>query len=206
MGYDAVTPRSIRYFTFLRDPVDRYLSHFEYQVDRMHAPWTLDTFLSESRFSNLMTTRIAGAPDVGRAKTLLGEKFAFVGLTERFDESLILMRQALRLGHFDARYERKNASPRHQPPRREQAYREDPGVLRKVASQNRLDLELYAFAQDTLYPEYERRYGEGLRVDVARLRADMAHFHFNVRRRYMWALYRKVVYQPLELMARRRYH
>ena len=202
--YESVTDRPIRYFTFLRNPIARYLSHFSYQVDRMNRPWSLDSFLSEPRFANYMTTRIAGGPDVTRAKELLREQFVFVGLTERFDESLVLLRHALDLHHFDIRYEHKNAGRGrlHSP---SNDLLNDPDTLTRVRSQNLLDLELYDFARNELYPEYVNRYGSELSGDVDRFREENDGFRFHRRRRYAWGIYRKFLYQPLETAIRHRH-
>lgn len=205
MRYESVTDRPIRYFTFLRDPIDRYLSHFSYQVDSMARPWSLDSFVSEPRFANFMTTRIAGASDVARAKELLREQFAFVGLTERFDESLVLMRHALNLHHFDIRYERKNAGRDCLHSESTKGLLDGPDILRRARSQNLLDLELYDFARHELYPEYVKRYGPELSSDIDRFQKTNDGFRFRQRRRYAWGIYRRLLYQPLELAIRRRY-
>lgn len=205
VGYERATDRPVRYFTFLRDPIERYISHLEYQRARMGIPWSLETFLNEPRFSNFMTTRIAGVADVGRAKELLRERFAFVGLTERFDESLLLMRQALRLSCFDIRYERKNVGQRQRLAEERDLLLDGRDALARIKSQNLLDLELYEFARTTLYPEYVSRYGPELGGDVERFRGKNAGFRFSRSRRYSWALYRKLGYQPLEAIARKRH-
>lgn len=199
-NYERVTSQPVRYFTFVREPIERYLSHFQYQVDRLGAPWTLETFAAESRLSNFMTTRIAGTADVDRAKRLLRSKFAFVGLTDRFDESLHLFRHSLDLPGFDLRYERQNAGrDRGQGVNGAHAgFQLSDGDLELVRAQNLLDIELYDFVRTELYPLYAEQYGPSLAADLSRFRAQNAGFQFNPARRYAWALYRKFGYEPIQ--------
>lgn len=87
------------YVTFLRDPVARALSHFAFGADR--GGWTLDTPFANvvkvgGILDNPMTRQLAGLYDPAAPCTeatldtarqnLAG--FAFVGLAERFDQSL----------------------------------------------------------------------------------------------------------------------
>lgn len=204
-GYERAGAQPINYFTFLRSPIDRYVSHFQYQVDRMRIPWTFGQFLSEPHFANFMTTRIAGRPDVERAKELLRDRFSFIGLTERFDESLLLMRHALGLPDFDVRYERQNAGRDRG---NTMSSIDSPGtedVTERIRSQNLLDLELYRFAREELYPEYVGRYGPQLSSDLERFRTENEGFRFRTSRRYAWGLYRKFGYEPIEQLIRRAY-
>lgn len=202
-GYETATAQPLHYFTFLREPVQRYISQFQYQVERMGVPWSFESFLAEPRFANFMTHRIAGGADVQRAKELLRERFAFVGLTERFDESLLLMRHALGLPAMDVRYERQNAGG--DSPAVPARVPLGGGLLRQAHDRNRLDLELYEYARTVLYPEYIGRYGPALSQDLDRFRTANAGFRFSPRRRLIWGLYRKIVYQPAEFAARRKH-
>ena len=196
--YESVSSRPIRYVTFLREPIARYKSHFQYQVAAMGVPWTIDSFVAEPRFANFMTVRIAGEEDVDKAKELLREEFAFVGLTERFDASLILMGHALGLRGFDLRYERQNVGRTRFDVAGIASPTIDPELEAEFRARNRLDLELYRYARDVLYPAQVARYGESLDHDVAKLRRDCQGFQFSRHRRYAWGTYRKLVYQPIE--------
>lgn len=204
LDYETVTHRPLRYFTLLRDPIDRYISHFLYQVHAKRIAWSLDSFLSEPRFTNFMTTRIAGSPDISRAKQFLADHFSFVGLADQFDESLLLMRRMLDLPHFDIRYVRRNESRDPLYAEKKSSIVENRDTLEMIRSQNLLDLELVDFAWNTLYPRYLDRYGPELGRDVEHLREQNASFHFSRTRRYVSASYRRLVYQSLEASSRRR--
>jgi hypothetical protein len=192
----------MRYLTFLREPLKRYASHFNYQCHEMGVDWTPESFLAERRFDNFMTKRIAGAFDVELAKKRLAEDFAFVGLAERFDESLLLMRRTLGLDGFDVRYERRNASRDPAYHRRSQDLLRDDGFVEEARKRNALDLELYDYAVNEIYPRFVDRYGPALADDVDDLRFQNAEFRFGWLRRACWTAYRGLVYSRLERSVR----
>jgi len=69
------------------------------------------------------------------------EDFAFVGITERFDESVVLLQRTLKLPQIP--YERRQVSV-YRPPLDEMPNEQ----RRRIAELNPLDLELYSFARD----------------------------------------------------------
>lgn len=145
------------YFTFLRDSVDRHFSdyHFlkRYEPHPLHARiasgeidlerWA-DIFDVMPMYCNLITGYISGdgadrQPDqcsLERARFHLLRDFAFIGLTERFDESVLIL--ARRLGWRSVFYLTKNVSTN----------RAVPAELRERARRHlALDDELHAFAR-----------------------------------------------------------
>lgn len=82
------------YFTFLRDPISRYISHYFYQIEVMGVRRSFDEFLNDASFNNFMCRKLCGVESAEHAARLLEEKEVLVGLVEYFDESLE------RLKHF----------------------------------------------------------------------------------------------------------
>ncbi len=199
--YESVAGRPVSYVTFLRDPVKRYISHFNYQVYELGIDWTIESFLAEPRFDDFMTKRIAGTLDVAEAQRRLAADFAFVGLAERFDESLVLMKRALGADRFDARYELRNSSrdPRYDDARRKLS---QPSVLDAIRAHNRRDLELYRFARDELFPKFVDDFPGDLAEEARRLAQSNEEFRFSTVRRATWSAYRRLVYRNLESAAR----
>ncbi|GAG93090.1 unnamed protein product [marine sediment metagenome] len=91
------------------------------------------------------------------AKENLRNRFVVVGLTEKFDESLLLMKQ--RFGWRDIFYTRQEVTAKRPP---KSAI--PPSTLRIIEEKNNQDMELYAFAKQLLEeqisnegPSFERR-------------------------------------------------
>lgn len=84
------------FFTLLRNPVDRFLSHFFHQRERKGFPWTLKEYLRDGRFSNVMCRRLCGKEDANEAKRIV-QKFGIqIGLAENFDISFQRLLVSLR--------------------------------------------------------------------------------------------------------------
>jgi hypothetical protein len=102
-------PRDTRYMTFLRDPIDRVPSHYYAHIERKSvASSSLEEALESGmpEVNNLATRFLCGDPSplgdldasaLDGAKANLRE-FAFVGMQERFEESIALLQRALDLG------------------------------------------------------------------------------------------------------------
>jgi hypothetical protein len=152
-------PADARFFTFLRDPVERAISHYYHYrrqtADPIHplamrsslAEWVGGSGLVE--MDNGQTRRLAGEMNLpcgrvtprmlDRAKSNLARHFAVVGLTERFEESLILLRRT-----FDwpvHRFVFRNVGENR--PRRSEV---DEDTLNAIEDRNRFDADLYRFA------------------------------------------------------------
>ena len=70
LDYEGAVGRDVFRFTFMRDPIARYMSHFNYQRIRMGLDWRIEEFLAESRFDNYHTRRYAGRASLERAKRM----------------------------------------------------------------------------------------------------------------------------------------
>lgn len=200
LGYENVTPRRLRYVTFLREPIQRYLSHYNHQIHAMAQSWTRESFLAERRFDNFMTVRLAGREDLDEAKRRLAEDFDFVGLSSRFDESLVLLRSALGWPEMCINYTRSNVATN-------KGYgqeRADDDFRAAVAERNQLDIALYQYAQE-LFEERIARASLDLLSEVARLEAGNRQFAFSRSRRALPKGLR-YAYKPLDAWLRLKHH
>lgn len=183
--YDPPTSysREVEVFTFLRDPVKRLVS--EYLFQRHWNENSLYALLNnegisfreyvgstrkELRFrgKNFMTRMISGmdfdldsypckALDV--AKHNLENVFGFVGIQERFDESLVLLQ--VFLGLESVLYEKRNVL---RPALKESISGHD---LEFAREKNAADVELFSFAQE-LFESRVRGLGDVFRAKVER--------------------------------------
>jgi len=156
-GLHEVLPQSATYITVLRDPVDRVLSAFYFMRSYKLHPlywkmrrenWTLEDFVRRSQRDSVQSKIIAGsdyeAPCtrevVEKAKHNLRHHFSVVGLSERFEESLALMK--LRFGWKLNSYSSFNVT-RARPKKRDLPA----ATLDLIHQKNAFDIELYECAQ-----------------------------------------------------------
>jgi hypothetical protein len=153
-------PADTRFFTLLRDPVERAISHYYHYrrrpVDRIH-PLAMRSTLTEwvsacgiVEMDNGQTRRLAGEMNLAcgrvtpatleRAMSRLAQ-FAVVGLTERFDESVLLLQHAFG-------WKRQSAAASNVGENRPARVEVSEAALQVIEDCNRFDRELYRFASD----------------------------------------------------------
>jgi len=163
----------VSYFTLLREPVARVLSHYGFTAGRV-APGdvSLAEHIAARVEANLQTRLLAGpyeqaaalspAERLERARRNL-RACAVVGLTERFDETMLLLKKAY--GWRMPFYERRNVGKHH-------LCKQDlpADVICQIEADNSLDAVLYAYAQE-LFEAQVRQYGPTLARDLRLFRA-----------------------------------
>jgi hypothetical protein len=165
----------IRYFTWLRDPVKRYLSHFKNR-SRAYSREDFERWADAAWTHDWQTKMIAGEASAQKAIDLLAERVGFVGLTETFDESLLQLGQWLDEPRFKPEYQPVNqllGKQRARDAAREQAdlsYLELPEVRDRLRTINSLDQQVYDFAVREYCARQQREYRGDIAADVAALR------------------------------------
>jgi hypothetical protein len=185
-GWHRLLDRPARYITLLREPVDRVISlYFHLKRDTNHtlheevSKMSMREFIETGVFieethngqTKLLSGALYGPPGenplpetvglLGIALTNL-ERFAVVGLTERFDESLLLMKRALGWGrHY---YARQNVG-RNRPPKGHVSSAE----RELIQAANQEDIELYSQAKSVFESKFEAA-GPSLAVELRQFR------------------------------------
>ena len=192
-GVHERLPQPWAYLTMLREPIDRAVSVFYYQRqhDRIPDDMTLEQFVLHADpqrvwwVDNAQVRYLAGTGgtivDVARGQCTqtmldvaierLEEAFAFVGIVERFDESLVLLRRT-----FNWRgcyYVASNVTKRRRWTQELQTTE-----LALLNEHNELDRELYRYAKLLL----ERRVAEA----GASFAGELAHFRLRNKRLARW--------------------
>lgn len=192
---------NIRFFTFLRDPAARFLSHYLNRA-RVYTREAFDAWVSSIWTQNWQTKKIAGVPDADRAIEIMQQRIGFIGLTERFDESLVLMCQWLAEPGFHGEYRRVNQLKEKRRPRDIERERTDTSYLKsdyarqRIAEANAEDQKVYDYVTQHVYPRQVSAYRGDLAADVQQLQqrnqaAGRLH-------EPLWpAFYRNCVYKPL---------
>ena len=132
-----------RYMAWFREPVERLASHYHYwkrKPDRKNPTCQklIEQDLSLEAFAALPEMRDVQARFLGEVPP---QRLAFVGITERYDESIDLFRRAFYPG-LPAMTERTNANPE----RDGDGYDLDPATRASIERLNAADTALYAAA------------------------------------------------------------
>lgn len=155
-NYSRHLPRPCRTFTILREPIDRVLSLYyfvarEKGMGNHGAVVRGELTIGEMarRHGSMQARYVAGYEPTAvvsddqllhEARTILAEKMATFGLTERFDESLLLLNSAL--GWNVRGYHRENVTRK-----RPQPAEIDPADLEIIRQHCAVDREFYEFAR-----------------------------------------------------------
>jgi len=157
-GLHSLLPRAANYITVLREPVERVISDYYYaRRFKLHAHHraaqrlNLEEYFLQKHDQNLQSRMLAGSnshelfPSVcnaailAAAKENLARQFIVVGLTERFDETLALLKVVL--GWRVRRYSSFRVA-RNRVPKQLVA----PTTLALIQERERFDLALYECA------------------------------------------------------------
>jgi hypothetical protein len=189
-GLESVRP-GVRYFCFLREPLARGASHFQFHLrnDRPCLDW--ERWIAWAVPRNHQAKMLSPEGRADDALRRIRSQEPFVGLTERFDESLVLLR-GLFLPGLDIAYTRVNSAPDNTVARGLLADPDQREILRRMHTE---DLAIHEWVANELYPGYVRAYGPGLARDVEeyRRRRDAV----NRRNMLLNRLWARGIYAPL---------
>lgn len=138
--------RPISYITMLRNPVDRKISEYFFLKKLFRnkntgiTKLTLEEYVNSNIRKNLQTNAISsGADNLNIAKRNL-TKFKVVGITERFKESVLLLKKEFNWTS-PAEYTYINANKN-----RPSLQDIPPKIIKDIKRNNQLDMQLYRFA------------------------------------------------------------
>ena len=194
----------IKLVTFLRDPVDVVISKFfhfrrkyihsdklpehmvyDYRNDLnlflKHWDYVSNRYKVYDQCKNYITYILDNTNNNEKAISRLKKEFWFVGLTERFNEGLVILRDRFQqLGFsFSIYYDRKNRGPKATRQRKSLVTKE---VLLNIREQNILDIELFEYAV-LLYEENIRNYPRDLNKQLRKFNNKLT----------IWQTYHKIV-------------
>lgn len=159
-GHNLVNPLQLKvanpfYATFLREPVERAISHYQDSVVRGTNRRSFEESLqTDTHLNNWQVKLMAGGENLDQAKRFL-ERCDFIGLTEHFNLSLQVF-GTLAPRPMNLRYRRLIVARDNQIQKNLLA---DPRMLELARKHNQLDLELYAFAANEIFPKLCRKAG-----------------------------------------------
>jgi carbon monoxide dehydrogenase subunit G len=169
---DVEWPEETQFLTLLRDPVERTISHYYWLRSRSSRfKKSLEEAVRDGSIHDNLQTRVLAAemPPFGETTDEMLEsalkslkRLDLVGLTDRFDETLVLATRVL--GWKPMLYRRENVTPDRKP--REEISSKAIDLIKR---HNELDIELYRSASKRFEREVES-YGDELEIDVAALK------------------------------------
>jgi len=193
---------SLDWYTFFRNPIKRYVSnyYFKAEVDADRRPF--EEWIDDPQWHNLLVCAIAGKPDLDAAKELVETRLRFVGLTEKFDESLLVLRQRLDLPNFCLSYAKpKNiASSRPQSGFRCEVEENLEKYLPKICERNELDKALYEYVISEVWKRQVSEYGTAKLASDLKTEFQPRNFFRKIQHGASFGAcmgYRNLVYKPL---------
>jgi hypothetical protein len=171
----SVSSPEVRFFTFLRDPAARLRSHFLNARLANHGPLDFDRWIAATWVHNWQTKMIAGEPNAQKAIELLSTRVEFVGLTERFDESVLMLGQWLQEPRFCPEYRRLNQLRDKRPPhevvrlQRDTRYLDADPARALIQEAIAEDQKVYEFVAATIFPRQLAAYHGTLESDLRSL-------------------------------------
>lgn len=130
--------------TFLRHPVEQVISHYEHYVMHHDYDKSLEDFIAERRFTNLQSRVLSGLPI---------ELYGFLGVTERYNESIDLFNSFYEADFQKLSLNSKNSKGSLKP--RFNSLKElDQKTYDFIAEQNSRDMQTYQLALDIFDERY----------------------------------------------------
>lgn len=163
----------IQYFTFMRDPIKMRASMYQHGVNTLgEENCVFEEWLQEEQSRNRQTKMIAGTPDANKAIAIIQQQQIFVGLTDRFNESLLLLKSVV--NHLDITYKRMNVAAGETAAKRLLASEQGRTMLQEG---NEADMALYSYVQQEWYPRFQREYGPKLAEDLAQYQERLRQYN-----------------------------
>ena len=150
-----------RYFTILRDPVKRSISHYQFNANSGSQLPPFEDWVQEN--ANYFTRRIAGEVNVDKAIEILENKIGFTGFVEHYDESILMWKRWVGLPDLDVGYriENKAVSNSLQKDINSEVTFKD--LLESCHTEDR---KLFDYALGTIFERQRDEYGSGLLTDL----------------------------------------
>ena len=189
---------ALRYFTFMRDPLQRCVSHYQFSSPKRPDYPPFEEWIRS--FSNFQTKILCGSEEAQRAIEILEEKIEFVGLVERFNESLVLLKHWSGDSCLDLHYRSVNVAADNTIKQRLLA---DAKIVALIHECHEQDNIVFRYARDVIYPRQVKKFGPGLQQAVADLEHELPGNAILSFEQFVASAKRNVIYKPLTRILRR---
>jgi len=154
------------YFGFLRDPIKRGASHYQYHLSNDDPDKSWQQWVDYPVHYNHQVKMFSSRVDPQEAISDIQKHNVFIGFTEKFDESLVIFRKLFQ-PDLNISYTRTNTAKSNN------VAKDVLADSRKVEDLKRMyDLEapLFEWAWNEYYPRFVKEYGPTLEQDVEEFR------------------------------------
>jgi len=184
----------VRFYTFVREPLKRCISEYQYSVKMGRCKaGSFSNWIEKPVYRNVQVQSLAGSDDVDAAIRQIDDRIAFVGMLERFDESLAMMQPLLDLPRFTPLHRRVNAASSHAI---RDAILADADAMTAVRRANEADAALFEYVERVIYPRQQRLAGR-TQVAVADFKSAAAAEPRQFNGRFVAnGAYRYLIYKP----------
>ncbi|MDB4483526.1 hypothetical protein N9061_00120 [bacterium] len=175
----------MKWFTFLRSPTKRFISHYIHQqTNGRHEKMDINVWASRLNRANFQVKWLAGEEDLEAAKQILNEKFSFVGFVENFDTDLKRLIADLEIPNFDSRLNSRKMVVRN--PHLKRYIDENYEIFKNtIEKNNALDQQLYDYAASCFRNKFKIT-AESTEVDAKQFTfSENLKFQFQLGR-YQW--------------------
>lgn len=184
---------NIKYVTILREPIARYVSQYQYHIDRMGSNWKFQDYLKKDFDYNFQTKKIAGSEDLEKAKEIIRDNFFLVGIAEEFDNFLQILKNKILPFNLDTSYQKKNVASKNKI--KKYIYDNMDKYKDQIKERNKLDVELYEYAKNYIYDIEKKRYLDSENRSDDNLKWDSLHKRKIIF--FLYKLYRKLYYEQI---------
>ena len=196
-GHNLVNPpanlqvEGAQLITMLRDPVTRCASHYQDLTQRGNLKLSFEEWIKQEKNQNAMVKIISGSNDLQSAKELLKHHYHFVGISERFQDSLkllnIILNEPLDLQYRSLIKARSNETKKR--------LMEDEASLNLLKKHNQLDQQLYEFAMEDIFLPMVEKYSQEMKSMIipAEKKGRRKTFRISSSIRYNKFVYRQLI-------------
>lgn len=163
-GLHEIQPTT--YFTFLREPIKRGASHFQYHLVNDDPDKSWQQWVDYDVHHNHQVKMFSRSVDAQEAIRDIEKQNVFVGFTEKFDESLVIFKK-LFAPDLKIAYTRTNTASDNSVARR---VLDDASKREDLARMYAEEIPLHEWALNDYYPRFVKEYGPTLQPDVEHFR------------------------------------
>ena len=188
-----------RFFTFLRDPLQRCASHYQFSMERKPVWIPFERWLP--RYPNFQTQILSNSQSADRAIEVLERQIQFVGFVERFNESLVLFEKWCAEPDLNIHYRSINIAPDN---RIKNEILNDPKAVAMIEECHQADRVVYRYAREVIYARQVKQFGPGLGQKLKELEDSLPGPTILSFTQFVASAKRNMLYKPMTKYAQRR--